>query len=103
MKQSISIDTADPLTESELDAVRHYARSLITRRKQTDTSASRADDFIGVRLPRPPATIERDGELYLDVEKIVGMFAWFDPDVSSVDLIHEANEAEARKYDKYFK
>ncbi len=75
------VELAAKLTPAQLEEVEDFAEFLISRNR--------------------PAT----GPVpkYLDVDAIAGMFEGLAPEKSSVELVHEANEAVAAKYDKYLK
>ena len=70
--------------------------------KLTPAQVKEVEDFAEFLLSRQPG-IESDGETYLDVDPVAGMFAGLAPDKTDVELQHEASDALVEKYGKYFK
>lgn len=61
----------------------------------TPSHHKEVEDFAEFLLARQvsgpaAAVVERDGEFYLDVDKVAGMFAGMAPDRTDVELQHEA-------------
>lgn len=81
-------ELATKLTPEQLKEVEDFAEFLISRPAQTT---------------KQPALVERDGEKYLNVDAVAGMFAGLAPEKSDVELADEAKEAIFEKYDKYCK
>lgn len=85
----------------------HRLNQLAT--KLTPEQLKEVEDFAEFLISRPaqatkqPALVERDGEKYLNVDSFAGMFAGLAPEKTSVELVHEANEAMAAKYDEHLK
>ena len=65
--------------------------------KLTPAQVKEVEDFAEFLLSRRAAIVERDGEKYLDVDAVAGMFADLAPDKTSVELQHEALEARANE------
>ena len=75
-------ELAAKLTPGQLKEVEDFAEFLISRRAPSE---------------QQPALVERDGEKYVNVDAIAGMFADWAPDKTSVELQHEALEARANE------
>lgn len=75
------------LTPEQVKQVEDFAEFLLSRQA----------------APRQAAVVERDGEKYLDVDAVAGMFAGLAPDKTAVELQHEATEILVAKYDKRVK
>jgi hypothetical protein len=76
-------ELAEKLTPTQLREVEDFAEFLLSRQPPAG--------------PQPPALVERDGQQYLNVDAIVGMFPDWAPGKTSVELQHEALEARANE------
>ena len=71
--------------------------------KLTPAQVKEVEDFAEFLLSRKSEASKDAKAEYLDVDSFAGMFAGLAPNKTAVELVHEANEALASKYDKYLK
>ena len=75
-------ELAAKLTPDQVREVEHFAESLLSRRGEESNGAKRD---------------------YLDVDSFAGMLEGLAPEKTAVELVHEANAAQAAKHDRYLK
>lgn len=78
-------ELAAQLTPEEIREVENLAERMLSRRKRSQPAAT-------------AQLIEREGQFYLDVDRIAGMFADLAPDKSDFELADEASDIIAWKY-----
>ncbi|CAA9417339.1 MAG: hypothetical protein AVDCRST_MAG64-2700 [uncultured Phycisphaerae bacterium] len=76
-------ELAAKLTPAQVKEVEDFAEFLVSKQSSTVPRASVA---------------KREGETYLNVDAVAGVFAGLAPDKTDVELQHEAMEIRAAKY-----